>query len=82
MSTDELNKMAEVVTNISNQTQVPTNVMNVYFSKIPNNTYRSSVNKIRNIANDSKLRNVIDQNTRNKYSIAYSSYNSWHVFPT
>jgi hypothetical protein len=43
---DELNKTAEVVTNISNQMPDPTKVMNAYFKDIHNNTYQNIVNQI------------------------------------
>jgi hypothetical protein len=43
---DELNKIAEVVTNISNQTQEPDVVMNAYFKDVQNYIYRNTFNKI------------------------------------
>jgi hypothetical protein len=43
---DELNKMAEIVTNISNQIQELDAAMSAYLKDVPNNTYRNSVNKI------------------------------------
>jgi hypothetical protein len=44
-SEEELNKMTEVVTNISNQTQEPSEAINIYLTKIANLQCRSSVNK-------------------------------------
>jgi hypothetical protein len=59
---DELNKMDEVVTYISNQTQEPDAAMSAYFKEIPNNEYRSSVNKIIKEVSSKELNNMIDQN--------------------
>jgi hypothetical protein len=43
---DELNKTAEVDTNISNQMQDLSEVMNAYFKDICNNTYRNKIIQI------------------------------------
>jgi hypothetical protein len=59
---DELNKMAEVVTNISNQTQEPDAVMSAYLKDVPNNKYGNTVNKIIREVTSTELNNMIDQN--------------------
>jgi hypothetical protein len=59
---DELNKMAEVVTNISNQTQEPDAEMNAYFKDISNNTYRNTINKIIREVTPTELYTMINEN--------------------
>jgi hypothetical protein len=54
--------MAEVVTNISNQTQEPDAAMSAYFKETPNNEYRNSVNKIIRELSPTELDNMIVQN--------------------
>jgi hypothetical protein len=58
--------MAEVLENIANQTQEPDEAMNAYFSKIPNNTFRSVVNNAYNNASPADIQSMANQNAQNE----------------
>jgi hypothetical protein len=62
MSAQELQNLAEVVENVSNQTQEPDEAMNAYLSKIKNNTFRSAVDKVFNSATDEDINNMAREN--------------------
>jgi hypothetical protein len=62
MSETDLNKLAEVVENIANQTQEPDEAMNVYFSKIKDNTFKNAVNNVFNTSTDAEIRQMANQN--------------------
>jgi hypothetical protein len=54
--------LTEVVQNISNQTQEPSAVMNVYFKDIPNNTFRKAVNNVINSTSTADINAMAAEN--------------------
>jgi hypothetical protein len=62
MSEADLNKLAEVVEHIANQTQESDEAMKAYFDKIQNNTFTSAVNNVFNTASDAEINEMAQQN--------------------
>jgi predicted solute-binding protein len=62
MTEADLNKLAEVVDNIANQTQEPDEAMNAYFSNIKNNTFKYAVNNVFNTANNEDIQQMAAEN--------------------
>jgi hypothetical protein len=73
MSEAELQKLAEVVENIANQTQEPDEAMNVYFKDIKNNTFKNAVNNVFNNASDEDINEMAVQNAEIEAAAAGTS---------
>jgi uncharacterized protein YfaS (alpha-2-macroglobulin family) len=63
MSEADLNKLAEIVKHIANQTQEPDTAMQAYFDKIENNTFKSAVDDVFYNASAAEMKQIKAENT-------------------